>query len=482
MCRGFVEHALPESENVSITAAIGKCNELRRSPAILGMVGVFVLRIAITVMNFALIWLAARSLGEVRFGTYSIMFSAAGLFAIVATAGQQVLVMRFWNEYSSAEQPGLLKGSLIFSCLACLAGGLLVAVPFYGWFAAIHAAPAAMSVTFYLVSLSILMTTSHLVRSAIGVGIGDGIGNLLLVIPPIVYLLFDFGRGVEAEIEPLFILMAAGGCAAIVIHAVLTWRRILDRFPDFATCRAVWDVPRWRARSLTLWVSNTLEASNQYLDVLLIGALTSPAIAGGYFVTTRLANGFAMATDAIHMFSTRHIPDLYYRREFAQLDALLNTVAAVTLAVLAGGMILILGGGHWLLMLFGPAYVPYYGALALLSFGMATAAAAGPSGSILMLTGHEGRYLTIIGVTVLLRAAGFVLLLPAFGVIGAAFATTVSFACMSLLLRRATRNLTGIDGSVLRLVTRPHTIQRPVAAEQRVLPDGPSRVVVAPLR
>jgi O-antigen/teichoic acid export membrane protein len=148
------------------------------------------------------------------------------------------------------------------------------------------------------------------------------------------------------------------------------WRRIRDRLPGFAACRAQYDIPRWRARSFKLWISNALEASNQYVDVLIIGALMNPGVAGAYFVTTRLANAFAMATDANHMFSTRHIPDLYYRRQFDQLNTLLDSVAGVTVAVLAAGMIVIVGGGHWLLLAFSEAYVLYYGGLAVLSLGM----------------------------------------------------------------------------------------------------------------
>jgi O-antigen/teichoic acid export membrane protein len=450
---------------VKISAAIGKFNELRNNPAMLGMAGVFVLRIAITASNFALISLAARALGEYSFGTYSILFSAAGLFCIVATFGQQVLVMRFWSEYSSADQQGFLKGALIFSCLTCIAGSALVAIPFYGWFSATHGPMIAFAVTLYLVVLSVVMTTSHLVRTAAGVGIGDGFGNLLLVIPPILYLVFDLTAGSKAEIDVLFVLMAAGGSAAIVVHAVLMWRRVHNRFPDFRACRARYDIPRWRARSFKLWISNALEASNQYVDVLIIGALMNPSVAGAYFVTTRLANAFAMATDAIHMFSTRHIPDLYYRRQFTQLDTLLDSVAGVTLAVLLGGMIVILGGGHWLLMAFSEAYVPYYGALVVLSFGMAAVAAAGPSGSILMLTGHEGRYLGIIGATVLIRTVGFFVLIPPFGVMGAVAATTVSFVCMAVMLRKSAKTAAGIDGSVLRLMTRVRNAQVSVPAE-----------------
>jgi O-antigen/teichoic acid export membrane protein len=439
---------------VKLRAAIGRYNELRRNPAMRAMAGVFVLRIAITAMNFALISLAARALGADGFGTYSILFSAAGLFCIVATFGQQVLVMRSWGEYSSHDRQGLLKGALIFSGVVCLAGSLVVAIPFYGWFAASHSPQLSISVTLYLVALSMVMTSSHLVRSAIGVGSGDGFGNLLPVLPPILYLLFSLATARQAETDTVFVLMAAGGGVAVVIHAVLTWRRIRDRLPGFGACRAQYDIPRWRARSFKLWISNALEASNQYVDVLIIGALMNPGVAGAYFVTTRLANAFAMATDAIHMFSTRHIPDLYYRREFGQLDSLLDSVAAVTLAVIAAGMIVILCGGHYLLLVFSQAYVPYYGALAILSVGMAAVAAAGPSGSILMLTGHEGRYLAIIGVTVLIRTLGFLALIPPFGVIGAVAATTVSFIAMALMLRTSTRNVAGIDGSVLRLVTK----------------------------
>src|SRR5207244_2983666 len=86
--------------------------------------------------------------------------------------------------------------------------------------------------------------------------------------------------------------------------------------------------------------------------------------------------------------------------------------------------------------------------------GMAAVAAAGPSGSILMLTGHEGRYLGIIGLTVAIRTLGFVVLIPPFGVIGAVTATTLSFVAMAMMLRNSAKGAAGIDGSVLRLIAR----------------------------
>jgi len=444
---------------VKFSNLIGRLVGLRRNSALRGMAWVFVLRAATTILNIVLITLAARTLGQSVFGTYSVLFSAAGLFCVIATFGQQIVSMRSWSEYSAVGQQHLLKGAMIFSSLACLAGSTLVAVPFYAWLAATHGPLLAASVTFYLVALSIVLTTSHLVRTAIGVGIGDGISNLLLVVPPILYLLVCMYFRDAAEISTVFLMMAAGGSTAILIHVVLMWYGAHARFPEFGSSQSTYDTQRWFGRSLKLWLSNGLEASNQYADVLIIGFLMSPAIAGAYFVTTRIANAFAMATGAIYMFSTRHIPQLYYRRQFSQLDALLNSVAGVTLVIIAAGLLLILGGGHWLLWAFSEDYVPYYGALALLSLGTAAVAAAGPSGSILMLTGHEGRYLSIIGGTVLLRSLGFFILIPMFGIVGAVAATTVSFIWMAIMLRASAKRLTGIDGSVLRLrskLLRPH--------------------------
>jgi O-antigen/teichoic acid export membrane protein len=428
--------------------------EMRRNSALRGMAGAFVLRAVTTILNFVLITLASRTLGNVTFGTYSILFSAAGLFCVVATLGQQIVSMRSWSEYSASGQQPLLKGAMIFSGLACLTGSALIAIPFFAWLAATHGWLLAISVTFYLVTLSFVLTTSHLVRTAIGLAIGDGISNLLLVVPPVAYLLFCLSSHAEADINTIFLTMAAGASTAICIHVISMWRGARARFPGIGSSQTNYDIRLWFSRSMKLWISNGLEAANQYADVLIIGFLMSPRVAGAYFVTTRIANAFAMATGALYMFSTRHIPRLYYNRQFGQLNALLDSVAGVTLVIIAAGLLLILGGGHWLLRVFSEDYASYYGALAVLSLGTAAVAAAGPSGSILMLVGHEGRYLWIIGSAVLLRSAGFFILIPAFGIIGAVTATAISFVWMAVMLRSSARNLTGIDGSVLRLRAR----------------------------
>jgi O-antigen/teichoic acid export membrane protein len=430
-----------------------------------GIARVFGLKAAFTVLNFALVTLAARALGIDAFGTYSLLFSAAGLLGIAATLGQQVLVMRFWSEHLAAGRADLLKGSLIFSSAACLSGCALFGVPFYLWCEAANGSGLAAAVTFYMVLLSLVMTTAHLVRTAVGVGAGDGIANILLASPGAAYLTLCLVAGMRAELVTLFGVMAAGAALAVVIHIVALHRSLVENCPAFAAALPAFEFKRWLGRSARLWVSNWLEAANQYLDVLLIGYLVDPVTAGAWFVLTRVANVISVATDAIHMFSTRHIPELYYRGQLAQLSRILDTVAWVTLIVILGSIAGIVVAGGWLLAIFSSTYADYHGVLIVLSIGAAAAAAAGPSSPILMLTGHEGRYLAIIGGIVALRVTGFAILIPLLGIAGAATAVAVSSLSMTLLLRSAGKDCTGIDASILRVT--PFGTRDPFPAPQQ---------------
>src|SRR5260370_24124982 len=267
---------LPEVVNVKFSNVIGSLIGLRGNSALRGMAWVFVLRAATTVLNFVLISLAARTLGQAAFGRSSILFGAAGLFCVIATFGQQIVSMRSWSEYTSAGQQHLLKGAMIFSGLACLVGSALVAVPFYAWLAATHGPLLAATVTFYLVALSIVLTTSHLVRTAIGVGIGDGISNLLLVVPPILYLLFSVFFRTGAEISTIFLMMAAGGSTPILIHVVSICYGAHALFPRIRSSQTIYDTRRWFSRSLNLWISNGLQPSNHSAHAFSIRFFMTP--------------------------------------------------------------------------------------------------------------------------------------------------------------------------------------------------------------
>ena len=445
------------SNSLPANVARGRLGQLLRRPEVRGIATVAIIKATMVALNFTLIALAARSLDTVGFGYYSILFSAAGLLLIVAAAGQELFVIRAWSEFTAEHDAARMKGVFGFTITMCTVASALIAAIFYPWAAAAFGATIAIAVTGFMVCSAVLQVTAHLMRAAMGVAIGDGLGSVMQVLPAIVYLATCLLTGTETTVAGVFLFLALGAFTGFAIHVGLMWRLVWRLFPDIGSVRAITHRAEWFGRSFRLWISTALEATNQYIDVLIIGYLMSPTVAGAYFVTVRLANLFAAAADSINLFATRHFSGLYYRKDHKALDALLDSVAWITIAFIATGALGILGGGYFALWFINPAYTSYFPELLVLCFGTAALAIARPCGSILMLTGNEGRYLRIIAGSVALRVVALFVLTPFFGVMGAVCASAGSFILAAGAMRRATKATTGLDASIVRLFKRRAT-------------------------
>ena len=415
-----------------------------------GIVGAVALKAGFITFNFALIFLGARTLGAEQFGIYSIVFSAAGLFCVAATFGQQVLIMRSWGEYAGDQDCGLLKGSLYYSGGISLAGAVLVAASFFVWLDITHDHALALTATMFVFLQTLVLVTSHLLRSAIGVGVGDGHANITATLLPVVYLAACLALGITPTVAIIFAFYALGVAVALIVH-FLAMRKKLSALAWSPEMPVRYDLATWNPRTVKLWLSSALEASNQYLDVLIIGYLMSPIVAGAYFVITRLANVFATAADAINMYATRHIPDLYFQKRDDDLKRMLDAVSGFVALMIVAGAVVIAGAGDWVLDAFNPDYSRYYLPLLVLSFGTASIAASGPAAYMLMLTGHEGRYLSILAISITLRAIGFFVLIPRYDLLGAVIASSLSFLFLGIELTRWASAKTGYNCSILRL-------------------------------
>ena len=216
---------------------------LARNPSIRGIASVFVMKSSIIVANFALIMLAARVLDTEAFGVFSILFAAGGLFSSSPPSASRSRSCAGGTNISAANDPSTLKGVLRFSTATVLAGCAIVAAGFFLWAASTYALLLAAAVTLYLVSQATVITSAHLVRTAISVGAGDGYGNLLVSVPALIYLAAVLFAGGSAEASTVFFLFAAGAIAAMALHFVFLRRKIRALYPDFASVRPRYEAP-----------------------------------------------------------------------------------------------------------------------------------------------------------------------------------------------------------------------------------------------
>jgi O-antigen/teichoic acid export membrane protein len=416
-----------------------------------GVAGTILLKVGSGALAFAVFSLAARTMSAEAYGHFATWLCIAQIASVIGLVGQELLLVRFLNEYQVRGEHGLTKGVLLFSLkasvLATLAAVAAVTA-FGGWRG--DSALLLVSVAVFMGVNSGLMLGSQVARAVAGILMGEGNREFfwrIFVVAALLAVLFTHGSITPAE---LFALMATAMLGGLIVQIVA----VLRNLPRMRDVPAQFERARWKTSGFRFWLSSILEAANQYFDVILIYWLLDPVMAGIYFAASRLANVFAMLTAALYTFAARRLPSLYFSKQHDEFRRTLILMAEVTALCVAAGLLIICVGAPYLLGLFGPAFVAQTDTLIVLAIGTAIQAAGGPAAAIIQLTGHERAYVPVVAVNVALRLAGFFVLIPWFGVLGAALSATASLALTTVALNVMCRRWTGVDPSVLVLFRR----------------------------
>ena len=437
--------------------------QLVRRDVTRGVTGTILLKVGSGGLAFAMFSLAARTMSPDAFGLFATWLCIAQIASVVGLLGQELVLVRFLNEYSALGAKDLTKGVLVFSVGVAMAATVAAA-------AMIVAAGGVrgdsglllLAVAAFIFINSGLMLGSQIARSLVSILMGEGNREFfwrIIVVLVLLGLLFGHDRIGPTE---MFVLMAAAMSTGLIVQAI-SIARVL---PEVHTTPARFETSRWTASGLRFWLASILEAANQYFDVILIYWLLDPVTAGIYFAASRLANIFAMLSAALYTFAARRLPLLHFSKNHDEFERTLVLMAEVTALCVVSGFLIIWFGAPYLLGLFGPAFVAQQWTLVVLALGTAFQAAGGPASAIIQLTGRESSYVPVVAVNVLLRLVGFFILIPWFGVLGAAVAATVSLMLTTIALNVMCRRWTGVDPSILVLLrfSRNRAKARPAAA------------------
>ncbi len=428
---------------------MGSILQIIRRDVTRGVAGTILLKVGSGGLAFALFSLAARAMSPDAFGVFAAWLSVAQIGAVVGLVGQELVLVRFLNEYQVRDETDLMKGVLLTS-LKISSVAMLMAI------AAVAVVAGArgnswlliLAVSSFMAVNAGLMLGSQVARSLVSILMGEGNREFfwrVLVVLLLVVVLLANRRLDPAE---LFIFMAAAMSVGLIAQII----SIVAALPALRDVPARFETARWRGSALHFWSASILEAANQYFDVILIYWMLGPATAGIYFAASRLANLFAMLSAALYTFAARRLPSLYFSKNHEEFAHTLVLMAEVTALCVVSGLVIIWFGAPYLLGLFGPDFAAQQWVLVVLAIGTAFQAAGGPSAAILQLTGHEGGYVPVVAANVVIRLLGFVILIPWLGVLGAAVSATVSLAIATIALNILCRRRTGVDPSVLVLL------------------------------
>ena len=420
-----------------------------------GAAGSVLLKIGFTLLSFALTVVLARILGPEGYGLYAHTLALIMVLAIPAQVGLPTLLVRQVARYHAAEQWSLMRGILRWANRVVLMISLLLAGTAGGiaWLFTDNIQEEKLAIFAWTLALIPLIALGNM-RGAALRGLHRVLAGQLpeqLLRPGLLLLFLMVAFAIDrtwltpTRAMTLHALAAAGAFFAglILLQRALP-SQIGEVTPEYE--------PRpWLRAMLPLSLIAGMQVINSQLALVVLGFFAADAEVGIYRVAAQVATLVAFTLTAVNMALGPTVARLYTQNDREQMQRLVTWSARLVLAAaLPVVAVFVVFGEALLSIAFGEAYVSGYTALTILSIGQLINAGMGSVGLILNMTGHERDTFTGMafgaGINILLNF----LLIPPFGIKGAAVATALALITWNIILCWQAYRRVGIISTAIR--------------------------------
>jgi O-antigen/teichoic acid export membrane protein len=389
------------------------------------------LRAASLILGILTSIILARLLGKEGFGIYTYAMTWPTLLGIPATLGFNNLLVREVAIYNSKSTWGLLRGLLQWSNFIVLIVSTMIAligIALVLNFGNNGEREMTDALCMALISLPIVSLTSlrlaamkGLHRVVLGQMPEKLLAPLLLLIFSIVSFFWLKGRE-NATIWILSLQMLAF-VITFAIGAILLTRVMPQEIKKAAP---EYKIVSWLKDGIPFILMGGLVVINSRVAVLMLGSLQGASAVGVYAVVSRITTPIIFALGILNNVLSPTFATLYAEGKLVQLQRLVTrSTRLITLSALAMtiGLIIL---RQWVLSLFGAEFVQGQTALIILSIGYLVNAMTGSVAVLLSMTRHANFSAATVGLGVTLNVLLNWILIPKWGVNGAAVATATS--------------------------------------------------------
>ena len=414
-----------------------------------GAAGTFGLRLAATGLNFLTGILLARLLGASDFGVYTYAFAWTQLLILAGTLGLDKLIVREVAIYQTKSDWSLVRGLLQWANKIVLIVSVILALGAIGVAWSLNM--EGNSEQFWAFCVAMLLIPIAVLRN-LRLSAMRGLHQIVIGLMP------------ELILAPLLLLVLTG-CTYLflgdslnafwvvlmrVVAALITLAigvKLLDLALPNAAKEATpkYQTKTWLSSALPFMFLGSLYIIKSRTDILMLGAIQGAEAAGIYFAVSRGAHLINFILGSVNTVLGPNIANLYAEGKTKQLQRVMTKSARVVLLIALPITATMIGLGYWYLLLFGKDFTQGQLALTILCVGQLAHASAGSVSLLLNMTGNE-RFTFIsnvagTGLNVILNA----LLIPRWGVEGAALATTSTTILVNIINTLWVRQKLGID-------------------------------------
>lgn len=392
----------------------------------------------------------AHCMNPSAFGEYAIGLSVAMFMGIAVAAGQPTAILRFWPQYLTQKSEALARGALTFgyvvtSISSFAFGAFAFALAFFltAWGMNVSALAQAVPLTVAWAFSEFLMAALRAKGSVAGAMLPR---DVLWRVAIIAIGVAHWESGLE--ISSRAVLMWCALVLSLLVAAQATYSgRLTPSYFRELTPR--FDLPLWSRAALGLGLATTIGMINTQIDTPLVGLYLTKAETGQFFAVQKTASLLIIVLWATIIVAAPNFSRLYHSRQVHELQRISRSFAISVGSLSLAIYFVFFVFGRFLLGLFGPSFTDLTLELRIMSTGYLIDALCGPAGVLLLLSGHERLHLKILLVFLALKTSLMILLLPRFGLLGAAIGASLSQAIVPVVLCLYIRRTIGIDPSVM---------------------------------
>lgn len=393
----------------------------------------------------------ARWMGAHEYGIYVFVWTWVLMLSGVSVLGLSIVMIRLVPEYLERRQYALLRGLLLGSRLAVLLTGTLIAVLalLVLWVAGNRLGSHYVLPMFIALACVPLCALTDLQD---GIGRGRGWMAAGLVPPYILRPLLLLACMAAAHFWglPTNAVTAAGAAVlatwgAVIVQAMLITRRFSAEIPNV---RRTYAFKTWIAAALPLLAILACDLVLQNMDVLVLSAYTTPAEVGMYFAASKTMSLILFIHYAVGSAFANRFSALNARGDHEGLTLLVSDAVRWTFWPSLSAAAVILALGTPLLWLFNPQFTAAYPVMFVLAVGFLIRASIGPADFLLNMLGEQKLCAAVLMTSAVLDVALMLVLVPRFGMLGAAMATSAALTAAAILNYGVARRRLGLRISI----------------------------------
>ena len=411
---------------------------------------VYALRIAGAFLTFVLQVVLARWMGQFEYGIFAFVWSCVIILGELLSFGFYNLIQRLIPEYRVQKSEALLRGAIwgashviIIASLAIT--GFCLALLYGLYSAGIAPANYAFALMFGALALPAFALADYLS------GIGRSYGWMVRAFAPTALFRPIAIIGLLAGIIALGASESAVTAMAAATAAV--WLTLIVAVISIGTALPAasyqgtkeYRYRPWIIAALPMMMVSSFELLLFNVDVLMISYFLPADKTGIYFAATKIMALVAFMNFAVGSAFTAQYAEHHASDNKPGLIAAIRRSASLIFYPSVIMIIAILLLRNELLGLFGAGFTAAHIVIFPLAAGLICRAFVGPGERVMMMTGQQGRCAAIYLGTVVIDILLNLLLIPRYGIEGAAIATAISFALMALMLFISIRQRLGIS-------------------------------------